>query len=238
MPLDIIFVEDDQKLASLLMDYFQGFGFSVAVISSGKLAVTQIIEQPPAMVVLDLMLPQLDGLSVCRAIRDKYAGKILMLTASGDDMDQVAALEMGADDFVQKPIQPRVLLARIRMLLRRTAPSSTTQVQPTAPGSDKIITLGQLWIHKTLQCCKLADHVVALTPSEFSLLWHLASHSDTVFSREDLLKSLNGLDYDGLDRRIDNKIAQLRKKLGDNANRPQGIITVRGKGYMLVPDFW
>jgi len=233
----VTLVEDDEKMASLLQSYFQGFGFSVNVIADGGDAAWQILENPPSIVILDLMLPGLDGLSVCRNIREKYSGKILILTATGDDMDQVAALEMGADDFVHKPIQPRVLLARVRMLLRR----HEQEQKPDADGAktpDKQLEFGRLWINASLQRCKLGDEVVPLTPSEFSILWALASQAETVLSREQLLQVLSNLEYDGLNRTVDNKIAQLRKKLNDDASRPKGIITVRGKGYLFVPDYW
>lgn len=234
-------VEDDDKLASLLHDYLSNFGFDVVVVHSGIDAVEKILSIQPSLVVLDLMLPGLDGLSVCRKVRSQFSGRILMLTASGDDMDQVAALEIGADDFVQKPIQPRVLLARIKNLLRRdqgSTEATTSAELNQASRSDKEKAFGSLWLNESLQRCKLNDELVPLTPSEFLLLWHLVKHAEQVLSREELLQSLRNIEYDGLDRSVDNKIAQIRKKLKDDANRPQGVITVRGKGYMFVPDYW
>ncbi len=234
-------VEDDDKLASLLHDYLSNFGFDVVVVHSGIDAVEKILSIQPSLVVLDLMLPGLDGLSVCRKVRSQFSGRILMLTASGDDMDQVAALEIGADDFVQKPIQPRVLLARIKNLLRRdqgSTEATTSAELNQAIRSDKEKAFGSLWLNESLQRCKLNDELVPLTPSEFLLLWHLVKHAEQVLSREELLQSLRNIEYDGLDRSVDNKIAQIRKKLKDDANRPQGVITVRGKGYMFVPDYW
>ncbi|CAD2223853.1 Transcriptional regulatory protein RstA [Pseudoalteromonas sp. 3J6] len=237
----IMLVEDDDKLASLLHDYLSNFGFDVVVVHSGIDAVEKILSIQPSLVVLDLMLPGLDGLSVCRKVRSQFSGRILMLTASGDDMDQVAALEIGADDFVQKPIQPRVLLARIKNLLRRdqgSTEATTSAELNQASRSDKEKAFGSLWLNESLQRCKLNDELVPLTPSEFLLLWHLVEHAEQVLSREELLQSLRNIEYDGLDRSVDNKIAQIRKKLKDDANRPQGVITVRGKGYMFVPDYW
>lgn len=237
----IMLVEDDDKLASLLHDYLSNFGFDVVVVHSGIDAVEKILSIQPSLVVLDLMLPGLDGLSVCREVRSQFSGRILMLTASGDDMDQVAALEIGAGDFVQKPIQPRVLLARIKNLLRRdqgSTEATTSAELNQAIRSDKEKAFGSLWLNESLQRCKLNDELVPLTPSEFLLLWHLVKHAEQVLSREELLQSLRNIEYDGLDRSVDNKIAQIRKKLKDDANRPQGVITVRGKGYMFVPDYW
>ncbi|WP_082305840.1 MULTISPECIES: response regulator transcription factor [unclassified Pseudoalteromonas] len=231
MNQSIFIVEDDLKLASLLNDYFTEFDFETTVITSGDDAADSIIVRQPDLVILDLRLPKIDGLTICREIRNKYQGVILMLTASGDDIDQVAALELGVDDFVQKPIQPRVLLARIRMLLRRT-------VKRINSDNSKEITLGSLTVNNALKSCTLDDQLVLLTPSEFALLWQLVSQPDTALSREQLQKSFTGLEYDGTNRIIDNKIAQIRKKLKDDSNRPKGIITVRNKGYMFVPDYW
>lgn len=234
----LMLVEDDEKLALLLQNYLSNYGFDVSVVHSGSAAVEKIVTKQPSLVVLDLMLPGMDGLSVCRRVREQYSGQILMLTASGDDMDQVAALEIGADDFVQKPIQPRVLLARVKNLLRRSQSSKDTHQAVSKASSNKEKIFGALWLNEPLQRCKLADELVPLTPSEFLLLWQLVKHAEQVLSRDELLQSLRNLEYDGLDRSIDNKIAQIRKKLKDDTNRPQGIITVRGKGYMFVPDYW
>ncbi|WP_269082340.1 response regulator [Thalassomonas viridans] len=242
MKESITLVEDDEKMALLMKNYFSGFGYRVDVINSGENAAREIIDNPPDVVILDLMLPGQDGLSICRAIREKYVGKILILTATGDDMDQVAALEMGADDFVNKPIKPRVLLARVRMLLRRCVSAgqqADKQAEAEEPAVNaKLLEYGSLYLNRSLQRCKLGDSEVSLTSSEFAILWHLASHAEQVLSREQLLPLLSGLEYDGLSRIIDNKIAQLRKKLNDNASRPKGIITVRNKGYLFVPDYW
>lgn len=242
----IVLVEDDEKMAQLLQSYFENFDFKVSVLLTGVGASETILEQNPAIAIIDLRLPGKDGLAICREIREKFAGKILILTATGDDMDQVAALEMGADDFVNKPIQPRVLLARVRMLLRRQEEQNVAiEAEPVtkvssveASEDDNVLVFGQLWIHKILQRCKIADEIVPLTPSEFSILWCLASQAETTLSREQLLKSISGLEYDGLNRTVDNKVAQLRKKLKDDASRPKGIITVRGKGYVFFPDYW
>lgn len=241
----IVVVEDDEKMAQLLKSYFENFDFSVTVLLTGDGATEVILEQNPDIAIIDLRLPGKNGLAICREIRERFKGKVLILTATGDDMDQVAALEMGADDFVNKPIQPRVLLARIRMLLRRqessTAVSEEQPVEETVVSEtpdENVLVFGQLWIHKILQRCKIADEVIPLTPSEFSILWCLANQPEQTLSREQLLKSISRLEYDGLNRTVDNKVAQLRKKLGDDANRPKGIITVRGEGYVFFPDYW
>ncbi|CAM3005108.1 response regulator transcription factor [Pseudoalteromonas sp. AS84] len=231
----ILLIEDDEELSHLLTNYLSGYGFNVIALNSGENAVEVILTHDPDMVILDLMLPKVDGLTIGVQLRKQFKGIILMLTASADDMDQVAALEMGIDDFMQKPVLPRVLLAKIKNLLSRKASiQEKILIQP----SNKERTYGALWLSNQLKRCKLDNQLIHLTPSEFSLLWHLVENSEQVISREELIKSLRNIDYDGLDRSIDNKVSQIRKKLKDNASRPQGIITVRGKGYMFVPDFW
>lgn len=231
----ILLIEDDDELSCLLIDYLSGYGFNVIAVNSGEKAVEAILTNEPDMVILDLMLPKVDGLSIGVQVRKQFKGIILMLTASADDMDQVAALEMGIDDFMQKPVLPRVLLAKIKNLLSRKASiQEKILIQP----SNKERSFGALWLSNVLKRCKLGDQLIHLTPSEFALLWHLVENSEKVISREELIKSLRNIDYDGLDRSIDNKVSQIRKKLKDNGSRPQGLITVRGKGYMFVPDFW
>lgn len=233
----ILLVEDDLKLCQLLAQYLEKQGFALSTCNEGQLAPQAIIDQQPDLVVLDLMLPGMDGLSICREVRTSYQGKILVLTASDDDMDQVAALEMGADDFVTKPLQPRVLLARIRMLLRRNEPLTLTQKE-TAPVNERFRQFGTLSLDSSARTCSLNNEEVNLTPSEFDLLWLLANHPDEILSRDALIKATRGIDYDGLDRTIDNKIVSLRKKLQDNPAHPRRLITVRGKGYLFVPDSW
>ncbi len=233
----ILLVEDDLKLSQLLAQYLQKQGFNLSTCNEGQLAPQAIIEQQPDLVVLDLMLPGMDGLSICREVRNHYQGKILVLTASDDDMDQVAALEMGADDFVTKPLQPRVLLARIRMLLRRAEPQAS-HAQDSSPESDRFRQYGNLLLDNSTRTCTLSSELVSLTPSEFDLIWLLANHPDEILSRDALVKATRGIDYDGIDRTIDNKIVSLRKKLLDNPAHPRRLITVRGKGYLFVPDSW
>ncbi|WP_029790068.1 MULTISPECIES: response regulator [Vibrio] len=226
----IFIVEDDPKLQAMLSEYFVEQGFNVRCIDNGTDAPDAIIEAQPDLVLLDLMLPGQDGLSVCRQIRECFKGKVLMLTASDDDFDHVAALEIGADDFVNKPIKPRVLLARIRMLLRRK--------EVTTSDSDTCLEVGLLCLNRLRKACALNQELIALTDGEFDLLWVLANHPEQTLSREWLTKTLRGIEYDGTDRTIDNRIVTLRKKLGDSTTPPQKIITVRGKGYLFMPDAW
>ncbi|MEH6445337.1 MAG: response regulator transcription factor [Oceanospirillaceae bacterium] len=238
----ILLIEDDEKLTKLLSLYLTRNGFSVEVGHKGTDAKGLLLSHNPDLLILDLMLPEMDGLSVCREIRADFKGKILILTASDDDMDQVAALEMGADDFVCKPLQPRVLLARIRMLLRRKEQtfdnSSATQESIETTANPNHTQLGVLLLNKLTKRCYLNDELVNLTPSEFDLLLILVEHADQVLSREHLVKLTRGIDYDGIDRTIDNKIVLLRKKLQDNPAFPKRIVTLRGKGYLLVANEW
>ncbi|MCW8345624.1 MULTISPECIES: response regulator transcription factor [Vibrio] len=227
----LLIVEDDVKLNQMLAEYFETQGFRVQTVLDGAKAEKAIHEFEPDLIVLDLMLPGQDGLSICRSVRDNYFGKILMLTASDDDFDHVAALETGANDFVTKPVKPRVLLARIRNLLRKSADE---QVVKTGHS----LKYGQLVISQLSRNCKYQNIDVSLTDSEFDLLWLLASSPGETLSRDFLTKKLRGIDYDGIDRTIDNRIVTLRKKLFDDATNPKGIITVRGKGYLFVSDGW
>lgn len=238
----IVLVEDDLKLCELLAHYLRQQQFEVVTVNDGSLATDVIIREQPDLVVLDLMLPGVDGLTICRNVRPEVSSKILMLTASDDDIDHVAGLEIGADDFVNKPIKPRVLLARIRMLLRRDGEVAAAKGNVAAGGSaddmDYECRYGSLYLNSRRKTCNLDSEVISLTDSEFDLLWLFASRPDEVLSREFLVKSTRGIDYDGLDRTIDNKVVSLRKKLDDNPSLPRKIITVRGKGYLFVPDRW
>jgi two-component system response regulator RstA len=238
----ITVVEDDVKLSDLIQKYLIQQGFDVNVIQDGSEAIDAILAVNPAVVILDLMLPGKDGLAICREVRPRYDGCILFLTASDDAMDHVAGVELGADDFLIKPVQPRVLLARIRMLLRRVERQSTngdnasSAERPTKKNND--LTFGQLRLAHSKRAVSLANSLISLTTSEFDLLWLLATHAEEVLSRDFIYKNLRGIEYDGLDRSIDSKVAILRRKLGDNASMSTRIITVRGQGYLFVPDTW
>ena len=229
----ILLVEDDQRLVELISDYLKRQDFNVATCERGDLAISQIVELQPDIVILDLNLPGKDGLSVCREVRHKYKGSILMLTAREEDVDQVAGLELGADDYVKKPIEPRVLLARIRALLRRSP-----QYNQTSNHGAESLEFGLLQICLTSRRVTLENQQVDLTSSEYDLLSLLAESAGSTLSREHLFKSLRGIEYDGLDRSMDVNISRLRKKLGDSSSRPFRIKTIWGQGYLFVPDAW
>ncbi len=228
----ILIIEDDIKLADLISEYLSERGFQLHHAENGALGLEMCSSLNPDLIILDLMMPVMDGLSVCRQLQNDYTGRILVLTASDDDMDQVAVLEMGAHDYVNKPIHPRVLLARIRTLLRREEPRAVQ-----APNNN-VLTFGGLQLNNTRRSVLLEQHEVVLSSTEFDLLWLLASQAEQALSRDAIMRSLRGIEHDGIDRSIDNKIVSLRKKLGDSDGLPKKIITVRGKGYMFIADHW
>jgi DNA-binding response OmpR family regulator len=230
--IDILLVEDDHRLARLTAEYFEQNGFSVEVESHGDDVLAHFASVRPRIVLLDLMLPGTDGLTLCRKLRETFDGPILMFTARDSDIDQVIGLEAGADDYVTKPVDPIVLLARTRALLRRVDAGTKN----SAGSSD--ISLGGLHINCAAQKVTLDNKPVSLTTHEFELLLLLAQRAGTVLSRDDISHMLRGIEYDGLDRTIDGRISKLRKKLGDSATEPERIKTVWGKGYLLVPDAW
>lgn len=226
----ILIVEDDQRLAELTQEYLQSNGLQVAIESDGARAAARILKEQPDMVVLDLMLPGEDGLSICRKVRGQFAGPILMLTARTDDMDEVLGLEMGADDYVCKPVRPRVLLARIRALLRRSEGGD-------APlENQRRLEFGPLVIDSAMREAWLRGASVELTSAEFDLLWLLAANAGRILSREEIFTALRGIEYDGQDRSIDVRISRIRPKIGDDPMHPRLIKTVRSKGYLFVAE--
>lgn len=229
----ILLVEDDQRLADLTAEYLTKNDLQVSIESRGDTAETRILAEQPDLVILDVMLPGKDGFEVCRAVRQQYRGVILMLTARDEDFDQIFGLEMGADDYIAKPVQPRVLLARIKALLRRLP----TAGDAPSNGGEKM-TFGQFNISQSTRTATLNGQMIDLTTAEFDLLWLLASHAGNVLSRDDLLLELRGIGFDGLDRSIDARISRLRRKLNDDPENPTRIKTVRGKGYLFSKHDW
>jgi DNA-binding response OmpR family regulator len=227
----ILLVEDDPRLSALVQTFLQQNNFEVSVINRGDTALQEIPGLKPDLIVLDIMLPGLDGMALCREIRPQYAGPILFLTAKDSDFDQVLGLEIGADDYVIKPVEPRVLLARINNLLRRVN-------QPVDTGAVDLLSFGLLEIKRHSRAVTLGEQSIDLTSHEFDLLWLLASNAGETKSREFIHQAMIGREYDGLDRTVDVRISRLRKKLCDHADAPYRIKTIWGKGYLFVPDAW
>ncbi len=231
-PIRILIVEDDTKLLNLISAYLTSQGFLVSGEARGDLAPERILNEVPDLVILDLMLPGLDGLSILRCVRGSYREPILIMTAREDDMDHVAGLEGGADDYVQKPIVPRVLLARIRAALRRSRSAAPVVNQP-----DRLC-FGDLCIEPEARRVCLDEDEIELSTNEFDVLCYLALNSGKIISRDELYLELKGHGYDGLDRSMDMIISRLRKKFLDDTKAPYRIKTVWGKGYLFVADAW
>ncbi len=222
----LLLVEDDDELAALLLEYLGMHGFELARVASGDEGIEQIQGTQPDLVILDLMLPGANGLDVCRHVRPHYRGAIMMLTASQSEADHVAGLEIGADDFVTKPIEPRILLARIRAQLRR--------LQPSSPNVESVLTLGKLRVDTASRDVRVEDRSVALTTMEFDVLAMLARHAGIAVKREDLYTTVLGIEYDGLDRGIDVHVSRIRRKLQQSGFDTSRLKAVRGVGYLLA----
>jgi two-component system response regulator RstA len=223
----LLLVEDDLRLAAVIREFLEKRGYAVATEHRGDRAVDAIAEHDPDLVILDLMLPGKDGLTVCREARTMYHRPILILTARGAELDEVLGLELGADDYLAKPLRPQVLLARIRALLRRSR---------RAAEEPKRLEIGQLVINVAARTVEVAGSPVDLTTAEFDLLWCLATHAGRALTRDELSRITRGISHDGVDRSIDLRISSLRAKLGDDGKRPALIKSIRGVGYQLAVE--
>jgi two-component system OmpR family response regulator len=224
----VMLVEDDARLAELVTEYLSGYEFAVELVTRGDAALERFKAIAPDVVVLDLMLPGLDGMVVCRKIRELSAVPILILTAREDSYDEISGLEQGADDFVNKPVQPRVLLARLRALLRRTQARTALDAHTLEFGALVIATNDRTVTWRGEPC--------VLSNTEYKLLLVLAEAAGRVLSRDELLKKMRGIEFDGLDRSIDNCISKLRRKFDDATS--EKIKTVWGEGYLFSPSAW
>ncbi len=223
----ILLVEDDLNLSEMVVDFLSPYGYSVLTENDGAKASQRILEENPVAVILDVNLPRKDGFEICREVRSQYRGAIIFLTARGDEIDEVVALEIGAVDFMSKPVRPHALLARLRTHIQKADIGGDSQ-------SETRIELANLEIDTSSRECKLHGKLLDLTTAEFELLWVLAKNAGKVVGRSDLYFELNGFKYDGLDRSIDLRVSRLRKKLNDDSNHPQLVKSVRGVGYMLT----
>ena len=220
----ILLIEDDKRLAEMVKNYLGEFGFAVTAAHSGSAGISLYRRESFDALILDLMLPDMDGLEVCRQIRADAQARILMLTARGDAMDRVIGLEMGADDYLAKPFEPRELLARLRSILRRAKGDSKPDV----------LRFGRLDIDAGAREARLDGESRALTSYQFALLLGLAQHAGRVMSREALMEIVKNERLEAFDRSIDVHISRIRAAIEDDPKHPRRIITVRGAGYVFA----
>ncbi|CAE6845855.1 Transcriptional regulatory protein RstA [Paraburkholderia aspalathi] len=226
MPDTLLLIEDDLPLAALTAEFLRSENFEVAIAHRGDVAVKMIDAVRPDLLVMDVMLPGMDGFSLCREIRSSYSGRILMMTALDEDVEQLMGFHVGADDFVVKPIDPLLLVARIRALLRR-------DIRRPKPGRVFDHTFGHFRLDLHARRAWLDDKAVAFSVAEFDLLSIFARHAGTPLNREQLLQNLRGVEYDGLNRSIDMRVSRLRKKLA-NLACPVTIRTITMQGYLFA----
>jgi DNA-binding response OmpR family regulator len=223
-PTRVLLIDDDEKLNALLGRYLGQSGFTVQAVTHPDEGLGALRQRRPDVVILDVMLPDMDGLAVCRAIREESSVPIIMLTARGDVADRIAGLELGADDYLPKPFEPRELLARLQAVLRRggkTVPEDRVRVR-------------MLEVNWTTSTVRLHGRMLSLTPAEFELLGLLVRNRGRVLSRDRILDETHGIDLDAYDRSIDVLVSRLRQKLNDDPKTPTFIQTIRGTGYRFI----
>ncbi|MEE9254793.1 MAG: response regulator [Pseudomonadales bacterium] len=228
----LLVVDDDEELRELTDQYLSGQGFEVVTVQDGPTMDECLAAQQFDMIILDLMLPGEDGLSIAKRLKSAGTIPIIILSAQGDEVDRIVGLEVGADDYLPKPFNPRELLARIRAVLRRTAS------QPVAPNpaDEELFRFGDYTLDVQAHRLTRADEVVSLTSGEFDLLLVLVRHPNRVLDRDRILDLLTGAERSPFDRSIDVRVTRLRSKIEADASNPQYIKTVWGKGYMFCPD--
>jgi two-component system, OmpR family, alkaline phosphatase synthesis response regulator PhoP len=220
----ILVVEDESSIASFVSLYLKNAGYAVKTASSGNEALAQASAVDPALIVLDLMLPDIDGIEVCKRIRQSSDVPILMLTARDEDVDKIIGLEVGADDYLTKPFNPRELVARIKSILRRATPERRERESETIQHGDLHVDAGRREVH-------VGEEEIQLAPKEFDLLWELLDHRGLVLTRDQLLERVWGYTFAGDTRTVDVHVRQLRRKLGEASP----IVTVWGVGYKVAP---
>jgi len=220
----VLLIEDDARLAGMLAEYLGEAGFRVAVAASGRAGLERLAREAYDALVLDLMLPDMDGLEVCRALRAKSGLPVLMLTARGDATDRIVGLEIGADDYLPKPFEPRELLARLRAILRRRP----------AGESSSALRFGRLEIDKDARVARVDGRETMLTGHQFTLLVALAEHAGRVMSRDALMDLVKGEALEAFDRSIDVHVSRIRAAIEDDPKKPRRILTVRGAGYVFA----
>jgi DNA-binding response OmpR family regulator len=218
----VLIIDDDERLNALLTEYLGRFGFSVQTVNHPDAGLRALSADPPDLLILDIMLPEMDGLAVCRKVRETSRIPIVMLTARGDVTDRIVGLELGADDYLPKPFEPRELVARIQAVLRRGRQDEQT------------VRIGALEVNWTARSAELQGQPLALTTAEFELLGFLVRNRGRVLTRERIMEGTRGIDWEAYDRSIDVLISRLRQKLGDDPKQSAFIRTVRGIGYSFV----
>jgi DNA-binding response OmpR family regulator len=220
----VLVVEDEASIASFVSLYLKNAGFAVRAVTNGRDALAQVAAEQPSLIVLDLMLPDIDGIEICRRIRASSEVPILMLTARDEDVDKIIGLEVGADDYMTKPFNPRELVARVKSILRRAAPAKKERESEVMKHGDLSIDAGRREV-------KVGEQEIQLAPKEFDLLWELLDHKGLVLTRDQLLERVWGYTFAGDTRTVDVHVRQLRRKLGDASP----IVTVWGVGYKVGP---
>jgi DNA-binding response OmpR family regulator len=220
----ILLIEDDRRLAEMVSQYLGEAGFRVSIAEEGRTALSRLRREPYDALVLDLMLPDIDGLEVCRQLRAFSDTPVLMLTARGDAMDRVVGLEVGADDYLPKPFEPRELLARLRAILRRRGPAR----------SSNLLRFGRLEIDRDARCVRVDGAERALTGHQFALLVILAERAGRVLSRDTLMELVRGEELEAFDRSIDVHVSRIRAAIEDDPKQPRRLLTVRGSGYVFA----
>lgn len=236
MGCKVLFAEDDIELATLIQTFLARHDFEVVLVTHGDEVAAAIASEQPDLLLLDILLPGKDGLTLCRELRPTFTHPIVMFTSLDSDLNQIMGLELGANDYILKTTPPTVLAARLNAQLRQHRSLPQSPVAPAAPVQQ--ITLGSMHIDARSRDVTLDGQRVVLSTADFDLLWHLASHAGEVQERDTLLQLMRGLSYDGFDRSIDIAISRLRKKLGDDPVAPVRIKTIRNKGYLLSPSGW
>lgn len=220
----VLLIEDEMQIIRLVRAYLEQAGFQVSVARDGEEGLRRARQEQPDLVILDLMLPKMDGFDVCRAIRKSSNVPIIMLTARAEETDKLVGLELGADDYVTKPFSPRELVARVRAVLRRTSAAAETP---------ELVRMGGLEIDPATHTATVDGVPVELTPTEFNLLLTLARHPGRIYTRAQLLEAVLGDAYEGYERTIDAHVKNLRRKIEPDPRRPRYIHTVYGVGYKL-----
>ncbi|KRM97003.1 two-component response regulator [Liquorilactobacillus aquaticus DSM 21051] len=228
----ILVVDDEKPISDIVKFNLTKEGFDVYTAYDGEEALKQVKEVNPDLILLDIMLPKIDGLEVAREVRKTHDMPIIMVTAKDAEIDKVLGLELGADDYVTKPFSNRELVARVKANLRRQSSAAAT-AQTEEENKDNEITIGDLTIHPEAYMVSKRDEKIELTHREFELLYYLAKHIGQVMTREHLLQTVWGYDYFGDVRTVDVTVRRLREKVEDNPSRPTWLVTRRGVGYYL-----